>query len=249
VTGIDIMGMIILVFFATLLILFVFLERRWPVRLRRMRSIEELGKALERSVEAGERVHLSLGTGSLIGAESAPGLAGLAILGRVALATTMSDKPVVVTTGDGALGILAQDSLRSAYQRAGEPRRYEATEGRVLGLTPFSYAAGLPPVLATEDVSVHVLLGSFGAEGALAAHFGKRQQAFVFGGTDDVPSQALLYATTDHPLIGEEVFAAGAYLNTGPLHRSSLRAQDMLRTVIILAIVVGTLLLTLGGSL
>lgn len=247
-TAIGILGLTILLVFASLLIVYSFLDRQRPMEFRRMRGLEELGKAVERSVESGERVHLSLGTGSMIGAESAPGLAGLDLLARVASATTMSDMPVVVTTGDGALGILAQDTLRSAYQRVGEPRRYEATAARVLGLTPFSYAAGLPPVLATEDVSVHLLLGSFGAEGALAAHFGERQQAFVLGGTDDVPSQALLYATTDYPLIGEEVFAAGAYLNSGPLHRASLRTQDLLRMAIALAIVAGTVFLTLGGG-
>jgi hypothetical protein len=214
-----------------------------------MKGFEELGKAVESSVESGERVHLSVGTGSLIGAESAPGLAGLALLDRVASATTMSDKPVVVSTGDGALAILAQDTLRSAYQRAGESRRFDAMAGRVIGLTPFSYAAALPLLVETEDISVHLLLGSFGAEGALSAHFGERKQAFVFGGTDDVPSQALLYATTDEPLIGEEVFAAGAYLNIGRLHRASLRAQDLLRWAIVIAIAAGTLFITLGGGL
>ncbi len=244
----GILGLIILLVLVALQIGFSYLERRRPTKFRRVKSFEELGKAVERSVEAGERVHLSLGTGSLMGAESAPGLAGLTLLDRVASATTMSDMPVVVTTGDGAMGILAQDTLRSAYQRVGEPRRYEAGAGRVLGLTPFSYASTLSHLLATEDVSVHLLLGSFGAEGALAAHFGDRQEAFVFGGTDDVPSQALLYVTTDDPLIGEEVFAAGAYLDVGTLHRASLRTQDLLRAVIVLVIIIGTLVVTIGGS-
>jgi hypothetical protein len=247
-TGIGVLGLVILLFLILLLVGLSFLERRHPARFRRVRSFEELGKAVERSVETGERVHLSLGTGSLIGAELAPGLAGLTLLDRVASATSMSDMPVVVTTGDGALGILAQDTLRSAYQRVGEPRRYEAMAGRVIGLTPFSYAAALPPVLSSEDVSVHLLLGSFGTEGPLAAHFGDRQEAFVFGGTDDVPSQALLYATTDDPLIGEEVFATGAYLDVGPLHSASLRAQDLLRAAIVLAIIIGTLVVTFGGG-
>jgi hypothetical protein len=248
-TGIGFIGLNILIVFAILQIALRFVEARIPLKLRRMKAFEKLGSAVERSVEAGERVHLSLGTGSLIGAESAPGLAGLALLRRVASATTMSDKPVVVSAGDGAMAILAQDTLRSAYQQAGQPRQFAAASGRVLGLTPFSYAAGLPPVLASEDVSVHLLLGSFGAEGALAAHFGNRQQAFVLGGTDDVPSQALLYATTDHPLIGEEAFAAGAYLDIGPFHIASLRAQDVLRMVIIVGILVGTVLMTIGSFL
>ncbi len=248
-TGIGFIGLNILIVFAILQVALRFVEARIPLKLRSMKAFERLGKAIERSVEAGERVHLSLGTGSLIGAESAPGLAGLALLRRVASATTMSDKPVVVTAGDGAMTILAQDTLRSAYQQAGRPRQYEATSGRVLGLTPFSYVAGLPAVLDSEEVSAHVLLGSFGAEGALAAHFGNRQEAFVLGGTDDVPSQALLYATTDYPLIGEEAFAAGAYLDINPSHIASLRAQDLIRVVIIVGILIGTVMVTIGSFL
>src|SRR3972149_4178711 len=74
--------------------------RRWPADLRPMAGFEALRLAIERAVEAGERVHVSLGTGSVIGPESAPAMVGLAMLGRVAAATAMSDKPVVVTTGD-----------------------------------------------------------------------------------------------------------------------------------------------------
>jgi hypothetical protein len=249
VIAIDILGFFILIIFCILVVIFSLVSSRLPIDLRPMKEFDALRKAVERSVEASERVHLSLGTGSLIGAESAPGLAGLALLSQVASATRMSDKPVVVTAGDGAMAILAQDSLRSAYQRAGEPRRYEATAGRVLGLTPFSYTVGLPPVLTTGQVSVHLLLGSFGTEGALAAHFGDRQQAFVLGGTDDVPSQALLFATAKHQLIGEEIFATGAYLSVGPMYRASLHAQDLLRALIVLAVLAGSLWLTLGGGL
>src|SRR3972149_1862461 len=80
---------------------------------------------------------------------------GLAMLSRVAAATAMSDRPVVVTAGDGAMAVLAQDTLRSAYDRARAQDRFQSTSGRMLPPPPFSYAAALPTVLANEDVSVH----------------------------------------------------------------------------------------------
>lgn len=242
----DLIGLLTLALFIGLLIFFVVVRRRWPAEFRTIHGFEAMSTALERAVEAGERVHLSLGTGSVIGSDSGPALAGLAMLSRIADATSMSDKPVVVTTGDGAMSVLAQDTLRTSYAQAGASERYRSTSGRMLGPTPFSYVASLPILLAGEDVSVHVLAGSFGAEGALAADFGRRQEAFVLAGTDDVQSQALLYATADYPLIGEEIFAGGAYLNVGPAHRASLRAQDFVRFVVVAAILAGTLLRTLG---
>jgi hypothetical protein len=246
VSGIDIVGLVILALFLLFLLLYAGLGRRWPAVFRPVKGYEALGAAIERAVEAGERVHLSLGTGSVIGSDAAPALAGLVVLSRVASATSMSDRPAVVTAGDGAMAILAQDTLREAYQRANAPERYRHTSGRMLGPTPFSYIASLPMLLASEDVSVHILAGSFGAEGALGADFGQRHDAFVLAGTDDAQSQALLYATAEHPLIGEEIFAGGAYLDLGPLHRASLRAQDAMRVLIIGAILVGVVLRTFG---
>lgn len=244
--GLDVrlLGLVAVVLLVVLLLFFVFLGRRWPAVFRPISGFEALGVAIERAVEAGERVHLSLGTGSVTGAEVAPALAGLAVLSRVAAATSMSDRPAVVTAGDGAMAILAQDTLRSAYERVAARERYLATSGRMLGPTPFSYTAGIPTLLATEDVSVHMLMGSFGLEGGLVADFGERQQAFVLTGTDDIQTQALLYATAEHPLIGEEVFAGGAYLNVSSVHRASLRAQDTVRMMIIGLILVGTIVRT-----
>lgn len=246
---IDLRGLVILGIFITSLLAYTVYRRRRTIAFRKMRGFEELGRAIERAVEAGERVHLSLGTGSVIGSDSGPALAGLAVLSRMATATSMSDKPSVITAGDGAMMVLAQDSLRTGYQQVGESTRFQLTAGRMLGPTPFSYVAGLPAILGTEDVTVHVMIGSFGVEAALAADFGERNGVFVLAGTDDVQAQSLLYATATHPLIGEEVFAGGAYLNAGPLHHASLSTQDLVRFLIVAAILLGTLLRTFGVSL
>jgi hypothetical protein len=221
-------------------------ERRWPTTLRRLAAFEALYTAIEHAVEAGDRVHFSLGTGSLIGSDSAPALAGATALAKVAEATTMSDRPVVASAGDGALAVLAQEALRGAYARTGAKEHYRATTGRMLGPTPFSYAAALPVILSSEKVSVHLLAGSFGMEGALAAEMGERQRAFVLAGTDDVQTQALFFAAAQHSLIGEEVFTTGAYLQGSPLQRASLRLQDWLRLGLVVVILIGTLLRTLG---
>lgn len=247
--SLNVLGFILLFLFIALMLVFLALSGRFPFSLRSIRPFESLKEAIERAVEAGERVHVSLGTGSVIGPDSAPAWAGLAMLTQIARATSMSDRPVVVTTGDGAMAILARDSLRTAYHDLGAPEHYEPTAGRMLGPTPFTYVAGLPIVLGTEHVSVHILNGSFGAEAALAADFGDRSEAFVLGGTEDIQSQALLYATAQHPLIGEEVFAGGAYLNVGRMHKASLHAQDVIRILLIIAILVGVVLATVRDLL
>lgn len=236
----------VLMLFTIALVGFAVLGVRRPARFRPLPGFSALGEAIERAVEAGERVHVSLGTGSLTDASAAPALAGLTLLSHVAARTSMSDRPAVVTAGDGGLVILAQDTMRAAYGRAASRERYQHTAARLLGPTPFSYVATTPALLATENVSAHVLVGSFGPEGALASDFGRQANTFVLAGSDDVPAQALLYATAEHPLVGEEVFAGGAYLQLGALHSASLQAQDALRFVLILGILAATALRTLG---
>jgi len=242
----GILGFLVLLAFIGLMLGFYFLGKQWPVSFRSLKGYEALTFQLERAVEAGERVHLSLGTGTVIGQDCAPALAGLTILARLAASTAMSDKPVIASTGDGAMSILAQDTLASAYRKVGASAKYDFTSGRMIGPTPFSYVAAIPHLLDTEDISVHLMSGSYGVEGALTADFGKRQNAFVLAGTSDVQSQALLYATADYPLIGEEVFASGAYLDMGMMHDASLRTQDLIRFAIIGLILVGILLKTIG---
>lgn len=247
--GIDLLGLFALALFIVLLILFLAIGDRWPVSFRKIRAYDALSNALERAVEAGDRVHLSLGTGSLIGTDSAAAFAGLVVLTEIAKVTSLSDRPVVVTTGDGAMAIVAQDSLRHAYREAGALDRYQPISARMLGPTPFSYVANIPILLESERVSANVLMGAFGAEGALAADFGERKQSFVLAGTEDIQSQALLYATAEYPLIGEEVFAGGAYLDVGPAHRASLRVQDTVRFIIVGGILIGVLISLLGINL
>jgi hypothetical protein len=248
VTIVDIVGLGVLLAIALLMLVLALIERRWPSSLRPLAGIESLGKAVERTVEAGEQVHLSLGTGSVTGSNVAPALAGLSALTHVATATAVGDKPLVVTAGDGTMTVLAQDTLRSSYERIGRGRAYRHTAARMLGATPFSYVAGVPLLLSMEGTTVHLLLGSFGVEGALAADVGERGGAFVLGGTDDVRTQALMYAAAGYPLIGEEIFATGAYLDGGGFQQASLRVQDAVRLLVIVVVVLGTILLSLGVS-
>jgi hypothetical protein len=43
-------------------------------------------------------------------------------------------------------------------------------------------------------------------------------------------------------LIGEELFAAGAYIGAGPSHMASLTVQDILRWAIVLVLLAGAFL-------
>jgi len=102
------------------------------------------------------------------------------------------------------------------------------------------------PVIHDEQISANILTGHFGTEIALLTEAGERSRSLTVAGSDSIPAQAVLYATSDEPLLGEELYAAGAYLGAGGVHSASLRMQDILRWVLVGAIVIGAVLKLLG---
>jgi hypothetical protein len=144
------------------------------------------------------------------------------------------------------LAILAQDTLKSAYRETGLIDQFEPTSSQLAGVTPFSYAAGGMEMVGDKKSSTNFLIGSFGAEVALLTDRSERSGNLTLAGTDNISAQAILYATANEPLIGEELYAGGAYVDAGLMHTASLRAQDAIRWLLVLVILVGIMLNLLG---
>lgn len=214
-------------------------KRKSPSKLRDIPALNRLRRMLGLSVEDGTRLHVSLGSGSLLDVSGGSALAGLAMLRHVAERTSVSDAPPVVSSGDPVLGMLSQDTLQSGYIAAGAGDLYSPATGRVTGLTPFGYAAGAMHIPHNENVSANIMTGHFGPEVALLADAAERENALLVGASNNLAGQAVLFANTQDALIGEELFAAGAYLGAGASHEASLTLQDVFRWLIILALLGG----------
>jgi hypothetical protein len=237
-----------IVFFSAVLMLWLsYLRRKTPSVFRDIPAFTRLRQAVGLVVEDGSRLHVSLGRGALTTPQSASALAGLALLRRLADLTAAGDRPPIATSGDATLAILSQDTLQTSAKFS-EQAVFDPAAGRLTGLTPFSYAAGAIPTIRDENVSANVLMGNFGVEVALLTDAVERESTFVLAGSDDLTAQAVIYASAQEPLIGEEIYAAGAYVESSPLHSASLTVQDILRWLIIAAILAGALL-TLAGVL
>ncbi len=243
----SIVGLAFVVLFGLLMVILPVIKRPRPGRdLRPLRALSRLRHALSLTVEAGTRFHISLGRGEITHPRTASAFVGLSAAHRLVEATAVSDRPAIITAGTGPLGILARSTLHSAYAAGEQENRYRPAYGRVTGLTPFAYAAGAMLAARDDDAAANFLSGSFGAEVALMADGMAGEDTLTVAGTDSVAAQAVLYAAADEPLIGEEVFASGAYLNAGPLHGTSLLTEDIFRWLLILAIVGGAIVKMLG---
>ncbi len=242
----NLLGLGIVLFAAALLLVLALPKGRRTPRLRVIPALRRLYRLIGLSVEDGTRLLLSLGPGDLITKNGAPALAGFALLRHLTTRTSLSDRPPVAVAGDAALALLAQDTMEASYRTAGAAEFYQPTSGRVAGLTPFSSIAGTMPIVRDENVSTAVLMGHFGVEAALLADAAERGNSLLVGSSDDLAAQAALYASATEALIGEELFAADAYLEGSPARVASLTVQDVLRWLIIAAILVGAGLKLVG---
>jgi hypothetical protein len=229
-----------------LLLGLTFLSRKAPWKFRPIPAFTSLYRAIGLSVEEGTRLHVSLGRGNLLTARGGPSLAGLSMLRHLTERTSVGDLPPVATTGDPVLVLLAQDSLKAGYQAAAAEDLYQPTTGRLTGATPFSFAAGAMSVVTDENVAANLLIGGFGSEVALITDASLRAGSPVLGGTDDIAAQSILFAAAQEPLIGEELFAAGAYLGADPAQAASLTLQDILRWLLIAFLLGGAALKLVG---
>jgi len=229
-------------------------KRGAPIHLRAIPAYDALKKLLAQSAEAGQPVHLSLGTGGIGDAATADTMAGLTVLEYFADRAVISANPPIVTMANPTALPVAQDILRRAYARHGSTEEYDPARARLIAPNPnlnsqgeaFAYGAGAMRIIAQHGLIANVMIGRFGDEFLLLSETGAQRGVQQIGGTSSERVLPFVRATVDHPLIGEEIYAGGAYLSNKPGHVSSLLAQDLMRWLIAAGLVAGVLLKTAG---
>lgn len=246
----SILGFLLLILALGLTIFFLIRDRNHSQsilhRLREIPAYHRFRRAVGLSVESGRRLHISLGRGGINDLPGGATLTGLTILKCCTRAASISDRPPVATSGESITAVLSQDTLHSGYASLSAERRYAPTNGRLSGMTPMAYAAGVMPDIHDEQVSASIFAGHFGSEVGLLIEAGERSHGLTVAGSDSLSAQSVLYAAAQEPLIGEELYAGGAYLGAGPAHAASLRMQDILRWVVIGLILLGASLKLVG---
>jgi len=218
-----------------------------PRVLRPIDGYQNLPATVGQAVETGQRLHISLGSGAVGTADTAITVAGLTVLDQISAAAAVSDRPPVVTTANGPAALMAQDVLQSVYARQNALARYDPESAQVAGLTPISFGAAQTSLPRDEAAAGAVLIGTVGSEAMLLAEAGQRAHVTTLAGTDDLTTQAMLFAATDHPLLGEDVFAGAAYIGGRSQHVASLTAQDVARLAISFIILAGVAVWSLHG--
>jgi hypothetical protein len=224
------------------------LAGKQPISRRPLPALEVIQLALARGAETGRAIHLSPGSGA-IGPRGSTmeTVAGLLVADRVAAEAALNGAPVLASSGDAITHLALRGALRQAYQRAGVGQDYDPASVQLLAhQDPMAYASGVTTLYGRQKLEASQLIGAFGQEFLLAGEDGAQRGVPQLAGATTTTALPLVYLTAEGALIGEEIYAAEAYLarTSAPLAR--LLTQDTLRTVVVIAILVLMALTFLG---
>ena len=207
--------------------------------IRRIPGLEAVDEAIGRATEMGRSILYVLGLGSV---DNVATIASMTILGQVARRTADYETPLRVPCNDPIVLNVVREMVKASYLDEGRPDAYNEENIFFLTGEQFAYAAGVDGMMLREKPAAVFLQGTFYAESLLMAETGNSIGAIQIAGTDSEHQLPFFIAACDYTLIGEELYAATAYLSKDPMFLGSLRGQDWGKVVIFAAIVIGIIL-------
>lgn len=217
------------------------------VPIRRVSGVDALDECVGRATELGRPVHYTMGNTSTSGID-AQVFASLAILDYVARRCAEYETRIIVTNNLAALQPVTEEIVRQAFLSAGKTDEYRPTDIRYLSDNQMAYTSGCIATMHQEKIAANLMFGPFQAESLMFCETGYLLNAMQVGGTAFTHQLPFFVAACDYTLIGEELFAAGAYLSGNPEGIGSLLMQDVGRVISIALIVLGSVLITLGND-
>ena len=217
--------------------------------LRRIPGLDAVEEAVGRATEMGKPVLYLTGSGELGGSGDPSSLATIAatvILGEVAKRTAAYGADLKVPHRSSIVMAISQEIVRESYFAAGRPDSYKEDSNFFITGDQFAYTAAVDGIILREKPAANFFLGYYYAESLLLAETGASTGAIQIAGTDADHQLPFFITTCDYTLIGEELYAASAYLSREPVLVGTLRGQDLGKGFLLVVMVLGTVLVTLG---
>jgi hypothetical protein len=237
-------ALVLVLTFSTVVLLYT----RWAKQgkslfLRKIPGLDAVEEAVGRATEMGRPVLFIPGIAELDEIET---LAGISILGRVAKITAEYDTPLRVPVRYSLVLAAAQEVVEQSYIQAGKKDSYDKDMCRFVAGEQFAFTANVNGYMMRERPATNIYMGAFFAESLLLAETGNAAGSIQIAGTARPEQLPFFIAACDYTLMGEELYAASAYLSHEPVMLGGLKGQDFIKALIMLCIIVGIILVTFG---
>ncbi len=233
----------ILVFSVIILLYTKWAKEGKSLFIRKIPGLDAVEEAVGRATEMGKPVLYVPGLQEIDEIET---IAAIAILGRVAKITAQYETPLVVPVRYPMVLAAGQEVVEQAYLEMGKRDAYNKDIVRYVAGEQFAFTATVNGMMMRDRPAANLYMGAFFAESLLLAETGNAAGAIQIAGTARPAQLPFFIAACDYTLMGEELYAASAYLSHEPLMLGGLKGQDLMKVIIVALIIVGMALATFG---
>src|SRR5687768_14182775 len=242
-TRIWFLGLLIVLCGAVLAYIFA-ARRGLSMKVRRIAGLEAVDDAVGRATEMGRSCLYIPGVQDMNDIQT---IASLTILSRVAKTAAEYDAKVEVPTTRSLVMTAARETVQAAYLAAGRPEAFSPDQVYYVTDEQFGYVAYVQGLMVRERPAACFYMGAFFAESLILAEMGNSVGAIQIAGTAQPAQLPFFVAACDYTLIGEEFFAASAYLSGEPDQLGTLKGQDVGKVIVAVGIAVGVAGATLAN--
>lgn len=239
-------NLLVVLLFGAVLAGSIYAAKRREIFLRRIPGLDAVDEAIGRATELGKPILYLTGAGDL---NEPSTLAAAVILGRVATRVASFETDLLVPHRDPIVMAVCQEITKQAYLEAGKPDIFKEDSNFFITTDQFSYTASVDGLMLRKQPAANFFMGSYFAEALLLTETGASTGAIQIAGTDSDHQLPFFVTTCDYTLIGEELYAASAYLSREPIQVGTLRGQDIGKGIVMGLLVIGTVFATAGVML
>ncbi len=225
---------------------FIFLGAKGKeLYIRRISGLEAIDEAVGRATEMGKPILFIPGIQDMDNVQT---VAGMTLLAHIARKAATYETKLEVPVSRSIVMSVGRETVRQAYLEAGRPDLYNDDIVHYITDEQFGYVAAVDGIMVRQRPAACFYLGAFFAESLILAETGNSIGAIQVAGTAMPTQLPFFVAACDYTLIGEELFAASAYLSKDRKMQGSLKGQDAGKAIALIFIVAGVALATLAST-
>ncbi len=229
-----------LIVFGAIILYFTYAARRGKTMfIRKIAGLQAIDDAVGRATEMGKPILYCPGIGYI---EDIATIASLNILGEVAKKCAQYDTKLINPNRDPIVYTVAREIIKESYANVGRPDSFDPDSAYYVTDSQFAYAAAIDGVMLRERPATNFLVGWFRAESLILAETGASTGAIQIAGTDQVSQLPFFVTACDYTLIGEELYAASAYISKEPLLLGSIKGEDWGKFFIGLVLIIASVI-------
>ena len=229
-----------MIIFGGLILYYIYHARKGKkLFIRKIAGLQAIDDAVGRATEMGKPILYVLGLGYI---EDIATIASLNILGEVAKKTAQYDTKLIVPNADPIVYTVAREIVKESYTNVGRPDAYDPDSVFFLAREQMAYAAGIDGIMTREKPATNFLVGYFAAESLVIAETGAATGAIQIAGTDALAQLPFFVTACDYTLIGEELYAASAYISKRPLLLGAIKGEDWSKVIIAAALILASII-------